>query len=161
MVLSRTWLVEQNLAKPSRGRLSAAAYAALAKAVKDGMSFEDYDPTTGKIVKLDVAVKQPRLAVDGSEELRATKPTVSQVTAPAIVTEVKQREETFFYGIDRPKTVAQTAFPIVFTFCADCGKRTQYCAHDYPRVPKWVNNTKEFERGWLTKPTAQDILESA
>lgn len=50
---SRDWLISQGLAKPTRGRLSREAKAALERAIADGMKFSDISSnSTGEIKKV-------------------------------------------------------------------------------------------------------------
>ena len=60
----RDWLVSQGLATPGRGRLSAAAHAAIDKAVSEGMRFSDMpsgnanETVTSKSVKVGAAADE-------------------------------------------------------------------------------------------------------
>ncbi len=53
MTTKREWLVEQGLAKATRGRLSLAAHAALSKAIAEGVQFSD-DAVVADSVNPDV-----------------------------------------------------------------------------------------------------------
>jgi hypothetical protein len=69
MQTMREWLVAQNLAKPGRGRFSAEAKAALAKAIGEGMQFSD---------STKVSVKTE----NGKETVKTEKTPAAEVTGP-------------------------------------------------------------------------------
>lgn len=55
MQTRREYLVGLGLATPGRGRLSAAAHAAIDKAVSEGMTFSDMAKTSAPVKSADVA----------------------------------------------------------------------------------------------------------
>ena len=59
MATAREYLVSLGLAKPGRGRFSGEAKAALAKAIADGMTFDEVNPPAPKQLKVKTVGAKP------------------------------------------------------------------------------------------------------
>lgn len=169
MVTSREWLVQQNLAKQGKGRLSREAQAALMQAIAEGIEFSDrttdgklkpYVPKRAPKTSSDPVAKDVPAIDESPLELKpATKPKVSQLTAPRPVEHQQQRDETVIWGVCLPTKPGQTAMNIVIRDCAACGRSVSYCTHKTPKLPKWLNHTKEYEDGRWEPATKEELLE--
>lgn len=122
---SRDWLIQQGLAKPARGRLPREAKLALIKAVADGMKFDD--------IKDDAIIKIP-------------KPARTKQHAAPIEIRSKVRNNTAIWGIDKASKDGQQDIIISFDSCASCSRPIQYCTHDIPLLPSWLNSDTYMER---------------
>ena len=122
---SRDWLIKQGLAKKGRGRLSLAAKEALAKAMSEGMQFDD----------IRTAVAQPKEIVVARRKVQAeiveTKP-------------IRTRKESTIYVVDRASKVGQSDLIIAFDICYGCNKPIGYCTHAIPKVPKWISSEEIY-----------------
>lgn len=127
----REWLIQQGLSKPgARGRLSAAAKAALEKAKAEGMTFDSAAP-----VKADKVVKKQK----------------TKTTRPALTFDFssdKVRDESVAWGIDKPSAPGAKSVLIAFSYCAGCGKCISRCTHDTPLLPDWLGGGEAL----LAKP---------
>jgi hypothetical protein len=124
MPRSREWLVKQGLAKEGKGRLSFAAKDALAKAIADGMTFDD--------------IRQDN---PGSELKIARR----KVQAEAVIVALEPtRDESIFYVVEPGTKMGQSDLVIGFEFCAACGKHVRYCTHEMPKAPAWVTSNEIF-----------------
>lgn len=104
------WLISQKLAKPGRGRRSAAAKNALAAARKNGVVFSDKP-----VAKHTAAVR--------AKPIEAARPV---------------RSQTVMWGIDKGSKPNQTNIIIAFTDCL-CGKTVSTCkCIGGPRLPKFI-----------------------
>jgi CheY-like chemotaxis protein len=125
---SRKWLIDQGLAKPTRGRLSGAAKQALAKAIAEGMQFDDMqgiEPTN----VITAAVRKP-----------------AKRHAPVIVVTKPQRTQKLIWGLDKGKKLGMQDLSIAFSSCDGCGKPIQYCTHDEPKLPNWLTSKVYWEK---------------
>lgn len=121
---SRKWLIEQGLAKEGKGRLSFAAKDALAKAIAEGMVFEDI-----------------RQASPGDKLTIARR----KVQAEAVVTTLEPtRDETIFYVVEAATKMGQSDLVIGFDICFGCNRHVKYCIHDIPKPPAWVTSNEIF-----------------
>ena len=121
---SRTWLVKQGLAKEGKGRLSFAAKDALAKAIADGMVFDDIRQSNPGD-KLTIARRK--------------------VQAEAVVSTLEPtRDETIFYVVEPAAKMGQSDLVIAFDICFGCNRHVKYCIHDKPKPPAWISSDKIF-----------------
>ena len=87
MTTRREYAISLGLAKPTRGRMSREAHAAIEKAESEGMNFTDSAPAKPKTVKADTG---------DSPKVKAPAETVSNY-APA---RYRYDEQTTFSGVD-------------------------------------------------------------
>jgi hypothetical protein len=119
----RAWLISQNAeGVGSRGVISRAAWAAVARAAAEGMVFDDYDPDQpGKVVKpvKSVKVSAPKAPV--------VKPTYRVVSPPI------RRKETMAYTYF--KNDGARGPLLAFGNCSRCGLRVSRCGCSNGPVP--------------------------
>lgn len=124
MPRSRDWLVQQGLAKKGKGRLSFAAKDALAKAIADGIIFDDIrQENPGD--KLTIA----RRKVQAEAVIKTLEPT---------------RDESIFYVVEPAIKMGQSDVVIGFDICFACNRHIRYCIHDKPKPPAWITSDEIF-----------------
>jgi hypothetical protein len=124
MPRSRDWLVQQGLAKKGKGRLSFAAKDALAKAIADGIIFDDIrQENPGE--KLTIA----RQKVRAEAVIKALEPT---------------RDESIFYVVEPGTKMGQSDVVIGFDICFACNRHVRYCTHELPKPPAWITSEEIF-----------------
>jgi hypothetical protein len=127
----REYLVSLGLAKPSRGRYSREAIAALEKAKGEGMTFDlpaHKQVTTTK----DVPVKKPT-KTKGAPEDRTPVTESYRFPLPARVT--KRDETTGFALMD----IGTRSVVVEIRTCGQCLDEVKFCACPKgPRVPSWI-----------------------
>ena len=117
---SRDYLVSLGLVKKnSRGRISAQAKTALAKALADGMEFSDISNTGQKTTK---------------------------VVATQIKERTKTRKQTIMYAIDKGQKPGQEDLVIGFSFCYGCKRTISFCTHQTPVLPPWIQSNVYWEK---------------
>ena len=101
MATAREYLVSLGLAKPGRGRFSGEAKAALAKAIADGMTFDEVNPPAPKQLKVKTVGAKPL----DSDDFKDISPKAVRAWAqenPSLVPEgivVRDRGRVEFCGI--------------------------------------------------------------
>jgi hypothetical protein len=119
MQSARQYLFDLGLAKMSRGRFSAEAKAALAKAMSEGMTFSDYVQSTPAAVPTRV------LAAPVVRSAKITKPSTK---AAPIASQEPQRTEHFMSVTEKNGTL------VVLGNCK-CGKSIRMCRCSNGPVP--------------------------
>ena len=147
---AREYAISKGLAKPGRGKLSAAAHTAIKQAIADGVEIEDY--ANGKVVRNEPTVSRrgTSRSHDGpvGSEIREEKE-----EAP---TEIKSRpvvhEYSTIYGVD---VRGRSPIVIAFQYCSKCVVQVRYCSHETPQLPEWVGGGN----GLIAQPTEEEAWE--
>jgi len=126
MMTKREYLVGLGLAKPGRGRLSAAAHTALEAAIADGMTFDDDKPVDKPVDKSGDSLETPAI-------------TESNTPIPAIrspkVRDIGESQLTGFTA---------EGWRVGFTSCRRCGLHANFCScKDGLLVPSIVETLDE------------------
>ena len=139
---AREYLVGLDLARPSKGRFSAEAKEALAKALSEGMTFSDWDEN-GRIVKTITSTVNKRINhnPDNVVELKVvkeTKPEPEDIPEEVkIVSAPIQRKENAIKVID------DLGFKIVVGHCS-MGHAIVRCQCVAPKPGAWLR-AQSFE----------------
>lgn len=129
----RSWLLSQNFeGVGSRGVISRAAWAAVARAAEEGQAFDDYDPSVpGKV----------------SKAIKSAPRKVSPVSEPITPTyRIKSLPEV------RKYKVAWTRFPdtdavLQFGNCSICKNRISRCpCKGGPKAPRFTTGEVLFSK---------------
>lgn len=155
LMTEREYAHSLGLAKLGRGKFSAEAKAAIAKAKAGGMEFRStaYVPT-GKprggrkpqARNFDIVEKSEGEVVVTEPKAR---PKVSEVRASAPRGKIdKTREQTVMYAISKGIRPGQSDLIIALDTCFGCGRSISYCTHNVPLLPKYLGGGE----GMLVKP---------
>lgn len=129
----RAWLISQGAeGVGSRGVISRAAWAAVARAAAEGLEFDDYDPAVpGKVSK---PTKAPRKA---KQQTPVVKPTYRVKSLPVV--RDKLTAFTYFKGSDRVL--------LEFGTCDKCHERVSRCpCQGGPIPPRYTTGEVLWDR---------------
>lgn len=147
---AREYAISKGLAKPGRGKLSAAAHACIKQAIVNGVEIEDY--ADGKVVRNEPAGCTRRTNRSDGGSL-AGKTTEAKEQAP---TEIKSRPVTHdystIYGVD---IRGRSPIVIAFQYCSKCIVQVRYCSHEIPQLPEWIGGGN----GMIVQPTMEEAWE--
>ena len=133
---AREFAISKGLAKPGRGKLSAAAHAAIKEAIADGQTFEDYGSNRVSNSVRPVTVQRNSKLGTNRQSNRTEGQVEDHRSVPfALPAQVVRRSQTTIYGIDR---MGNKNVLIAFDHCAKCMNAVIYCVHDTPQLPEWV-----------------------
>lgn len=128
----REWLLSQNYeGVGSRGVISRAAWAAVARAAEEGKAFDDYDPTVpGKVSK-----------TKAQAPTKVSVPTV-QPTYPRLYTPPIKRKYKVAYS-----RLPGTNAVLGFDNCDRCKNRIQRCpCEGGPKAPRFTTGEVLYKR---------------
>lgn len=141
MVTRKEWLAERGLAKLGRGKLSKEANAAIAEAVANGITFDDWDGN-GRVSRSNSNAgnttrnkrSNKSLAMGTGKSVLPAEPKGKDIPFTLPTQTVKHHQSTV-YGVDR---VGRSEIVIAFQSCYGCNKAIKYCIHDVPQLPAWL-----------------------
>lgn len=133
---ARDYCISLGLAKPGKGKLSAAAHAAIKKAIDNGQTFTNYKEPNGTNRSSNKSLLDSILLGNDSN---TTNGTPGGLHEPEVREEIKSNPKTHDYntiwGIDKR---GRSDLKIAFQYCAKCLLQITYCLHAEPYLPEWI-----------------------